>query len=456
MEPIPDMGAQADRFKQAVREAVEAPGFDTAEFVTRLCARRVANDRDWLRRCDEGHKLKEPIKTRYERIADRLVKKLEAAGADERAQQDAKDRIMRAICASGDLEQKAWDKATAGAETMTMASFMAYAVFIALDRAFLAAPEALLFEIDHAKHAHEPLAALARIGPPAGAFAPLLIERLDHIVNNRDGGKYGFAGAAALGSVGRDNPAVVDAMIQRLRSPHEAIRAAAADTLAHMGTNVAGREGEILSLLHEMFDRGGIGWFMSVRAVASVGRHDRESRRRVIDLARPRPPRIVRPEFPHGEYDEVMHERGVAIDAIGAFLTDHPDECVPVLIEGISSFDEYDPDECYSGPHGRIAGAIERFGPRAGTEAAIALAQHLVADEHDYPKAICFALAAIGPQAAGALPLLEELCRKTEGGQPDPEELVDDPEPDKHSYYAAWAIWRIKRSMSDSSAGQSS
>src|SRR5205823_5049287 len=39
IEPIPDISAQAERFKPAVRDAVEARGFDTADFVSRLCAR---------------------------------------------------------------------------------------------------------------------------------------------------------------------------------------------------------------------------------------------------------------------------------------------------------------------------------------------------------------------------------------------------------------------------------
>src|SRR4051812_3028602 len=56
-DPIPDMAAQAERFKQAVRDAVESPGFDAADFVSRLCARRVANNRDWLHRCDEARRM---------------------------------------------------------------------------------------------------------------------------------------------------------------------------------------------------------------------------------------------------------------------------------------------------------------------------------------------------------------------------------------------------------------
>jgi hypothetical protein len=230
-----------------------------------------------------------------------------------------------------------------------------------------------------------------------------------------------------------------------LRSPHDAIRAAAADTLSYLGTNVGGREPEILPLLHDLFDRGGGNDLWAyVRAVASVGRNDPASRRRIVDLARPRPPRLSEPGYQGYRHDLTMGERGIAIDAM-RYLADYPDECIPVLIDAIDTFEEYDPDECYDGPIGRVSAALERFGPRAGSEAAVALASHLNDNEDDFPKAICLALAAMGSAAVPTLPLLEQFCRNRPGAEWEP--CSDESEPDKHSFTGAWAIHQIRKSL---------
>jgi hypothetical protein len=442
-DPIPDMAAQAERFKQAVRDAVETPGFDTAEFVSRLCARRVANNRDWLRRCEEARKMREPAEAQYERIAERLVKRMNAAGISSEAREAATRRVTRAILASCEHDQRNWERATAGAEAMTMASFMAYAVFVALDRAFLAAPESLLFVLDHSNHPHDALAAIQRIGPPAIAFAPLLIERMDHLAEKGEAEEIhrGYDAAAGLGSVGRDNAGVVEAMIQRLRSPHESIRAAAADTLSHLGTNVAGRQAEILPRLHELFDKRTGELWAFVGAVASVGRHEPASRRRIVDLARARPPRLSEPGYKGYRHDLTMGERGVAIDAM-RYLTDYPDECIPVLIDAIDTFEEYDPDECYDGPLGRISEAIGRFGPRAAGDVAVALARHLGDGEDELPRAILSAMEAIGPAAAPALPMIEAFRLKHAGEEPLPDRGTTDPRKDDDP--VGWVIHRIR------------
>ena len=52
---------------------------------------------------------------------------------------------------------------------------------------------------------------LERIGPPAIGFAPALIQRMERSAY------YSFDGAKALGSIGRDDPCVVEALLQWLR-----------------------------------------------------------------------------------------------------------------------------------------------------------------------------------------------------------------------------------------------
>jgi hypothetical protein len=284
------------------------------------------------------------------------------------------------------------------AEAMSSASHASHAVFNALGGELLAAPEGLQLLLEHRRESYQALEALARIGPSAIAFAPQLIERMDHQPSD---GTYRFDGAEALGSIGRGHGGIVDAMLERLRSSEAAVRAAAAATLAVVGTDVAGRTAAILARLHEMFDANDMA---ALGAMASVGRDDPSSRRRVIDLARPRPPQMKASTY--GEMqDAVMFERGHAIYAMTHF-TAYPGECVPVLIEAIDTFEEYNPDETYAGPVARVANALARFGPAAGA-AALPLSRHLQDRGWDFPRAVLAALSAVGPAATGALPALE-------------------------------------------------
>jgi hypothetical protein len=112
----------------------------------------------------------------------------------------------------------------------------------------------------------------------------------------------------------------------------------------------------------------------------------------VIGLARPRPAHLVGAEDGPA-FDQTMVERGAAIDAM-QYLVEHPDECMPVLIECIESFEEYDPDWEYYGPVARVARALELFGP-AASEAAPILAGKLGQSDAAAPRAIRAALAAI-------------------------------------------------------------
>ena len=55
--------------------------------------------------------------------------------------------------------------------------------------------------------------AVERIGPPAADFAPVLFKELDAQEH-----MYSFEGAQALGSIGRDDPDVIDGLLRRLHS----------------------------------------------------------------------------------------------------------------------------------------------------------------------------------------------------------------------------------------------
>lgn len=44
------------------------------------------------------------------------------------------------------------------------------------------------------------------------------------------------------------------------------------------------------------------------------------------------------------------------------YFTAYPDECLPVLIEALETFEEFDPDEGYYGCHSRVSNLIALFG----------------------------------------------------------------------------------------------
>ncbi len=438
LDPIPDLVGQMGRFNYAVREALAKPSFDTAEFVRRLCAYRVAASDDWSRRVDGA--IRDHDEPQYDRIAERLVRRINTSG-DAAVKAEASNRLARALAAITARECRVDQEAYADAESMTSASMMSYAIFNTLDREFLAAPEALQLILEHRRQAHDAMKALVRIGPPAIAFAPHLLEQIDHLPSRPN--YYAFDGAAALGAIGRGHAGIVDAVIERLRQPEPLRRAAAAETLEHMGTDVAGRGEIVLPLLHAMLDeQEATTWWSVARAVASVGRDDPRSRRRIIDLARARPPEWAEvADFPDQKYDRVMHERGVAIDAMVCFA-DYPDECVPVLIDAIETFEEYDPDQTYTGPIGRVSHVLASFGPAAGA-AALPLARKLDAEPGEFPRAILDALMAMGSAAREAVPLLK--AYRTRTADADEEPLVDWRRlvPDKDVDPVGWGLRQI-------------
>ncbi len=156
---------------------------------------------------------------------------------------------------------------------------------------------------------------------------------------------------------------------------------------------------------------------------ASRGRHLPEVRQRLIHLASDRSADVPRAAaFALPPADQIMVERGCALDTLRLFH-DHADECLPVLIEAVNSFEEYDPDWCYNGPLGRISAALAAFGENAGPAAAT-LAVHLNDEEDAFPQAILEALQAIGPAAYEALPMLHAFREKRWSMD------VDEPMPD--------------------------
>lgn len=146
------------------------------------------------------------------------------------------------------------------------------------------------------------------------------------------------------------------------------------------------------------------------------------------------------PGYPNMAYDQTLHARGTALSALNCF-TEYPEECLPVLIEAMHSFEEFDPDECYHGPQSRIAGVVVKFGPKASSAVA-SLIQHLEDDPEQVPTSLLEALVSIGPAAKAALPALRELQVKF--ADPDEDPKHDGSPIAKHEDLIGWAIQQFE------------
>ena len=397
---------QSERFHSAVRDAVAASEFPTADFVRRLILYRIAIHQDWLQRVDDSQ-LRRRSESESDEYINRIVRRLEAAG-DDVERTEAAGRLCRWFCASVRRGVKADEDIYKGAEAMGPAGMASHLVFDSLDVALLADRPGLRAMLGDGDRRFEALQALERIGSPALDFAPSLIARLD-----AEKTPYWFDAAKALGTIGRDDPAVVDALLTRLGSRSEAVAAGAAACLAWAGPPLAGRVDEAVGLLLEAARRPESG-LAFIEALASVGRDREDALERVLELAEPKPPRWIDDEgFPEHRFDQTMYDRGVAIVALRHFRG-FVDRVIPTLIAAIDTFEEYDPDYQYAGEHERICRTLSEFGPDAAS-AVPKLAAYLdqwrqrPEDGDDYPRAIFEALAAIGPAAAMALPVLEAI-----------------------------------------------
>lgn len=413
---------QSERFRDAIRSAVQSPGFDAHDFVRKLILYRMALQADWHRRVDEDFG-RENAPNIYE---ERLLQRAQAADGDKERTEVLR-RYLRWVCASFARDVKRSKDIYAGAESMTPPAFMAAMVFQSLDVALLAdRPGLYAMLADKDTWMRDDAAkALARIGPAAVDFAPFFFAELD-----AEQSPHGFRNAHALGSIGRDDPDVIDGLLRRLRSASMAVRSGAAEALSCAGPPLAGRLEVALDLLLTASSIPEL-VYTAIPALASVGRNSEVALHRVLEVAKPRPPRWQTvPDFPDHKSDEVMGERGTAISSLHYFKR-FADKVVPVLVDALDSFEEYDPDWSYGGEHGRVCHALESFGPLAAP-AVPWIVRFLEQwptrseDDREWPNDLFRLLAAIGPAAADALPALEQLCAWQESEESPPAELDPD------------------------------
>jgi len=84
-------------------------------------------------------------------------------------------------------------------------------VFDALDHPLLDDRDGLWRMLRHKPLFRDAAQALARIGPAAVDFAGFLLDQLDAHAT-----EFNYLGAPALGSIGRNDPAVIDGLLARV------------------------------------------------------------------------------------------------------------------------------------------------------------------------------------------------------------------------------------------------
>jgi hypothetical protein len=406
-DEAPDSDADADAWRRAVREAVERPDFPRRPFFVAAAANIVGAHAKWMANWKKS-----------DAELDRVLDKIEARvgpGATPAERATAVRRRGRAISAS--LRR---DNARTPNEALSMANMVVGWVIEAAGPALLEAPEVLWMLLDSQSHAFLATKALERIGPPA---APLF---LDWLMSKLEEAEGWFNEQAALVSVCREDPRALTRIMEILESAADAPGEApahpdaspgfhtyfyradkvwpAAGVLAGLGPSArtAPEVGErviptLLRLTHSPHPGHRAA---AAHAIGHVGKGlDDGSLRPLVD-------RMLELTEDH------PWVAGRAIDALG-HLAAEPERVVPRLVELFDNFEEFNPDEAYSGRHARVCRALEGIGPAAAPAVGRLVAElrrEVPREEAEGSVDLLLALGAIGPAAAAeALPLLKQL-----------------------------------------------
>lgn len=371
------------------------------------------------------------VQMRRARVESRRATKLEDAFFDSDADDD-QDRAFEQLKARK-AEHHAGKLANSfGDRTLHQVIEHAGAVLMRV-------PDVVRKAIRHEATADTFAKAVESLGPSAVVFAPDLIAQLDSSLADERARKW-FRYPSALAAVGRENAATVAALEHRLLSPNGAIRGGAAQTLERMGDAAARRSPTLVETLKRL---SAPPRYELLASLASVGRNRRDVLEIVLEAARPAPPRMISPpQFPRYQNDETMHVRGTALEAL-AYFPSFPERAVPVLVDALATFEEYDPDWGYErGNHGRVVHSLSRFAPDAAAAAVPALVERLRGPDGETDWRIVKYLGEIGPPARGALDALIALRAGLNDVRdvPDPTGEGIDPVMDP----LRWAIWRVQ------------
>jgi hypothetical protein len=403
---------------RVVSAAVGKDDFDLIGFARRLCAMRIAFSRDYYRR---GEEMKSTSRLRG--MPDPRPTAVTQVDVDVDAISDVAHRELWKLVSRYTETSLAREirnpRPYLDAEHLAPTGLAAGWIFSRLGSELLAAPEGLTAMLAEPKLRPEALEAIDRAGPAAISFASRFLAELDALPRETDNMHRYFDAYRALGSVSRGHPTVIDALLARLDHPDASIRQSVAFALRHADGKLCGRNAAAVEKLQRAWATPeGLPEVLDLQSLASIGRDDAAIRARVASqLQLQQAPLAADNAYPRERYNWVMVHRGYAIEAT-AYLTAYPGEFVPLLIEAMETFEEYDEDEGHNGACERIARALGRFGPGAAA-AAVPLALWISRDrDGDFPRAILDALGKIGPAARDALPLLDAYRRATAGDEP--------------------------------------
>jgi hypothetical protein len=274
------------------------------------------------------------------------------------------------------------------------------------------------------------------MGAAALPFADDLFSLLD--ASDDEDGRF-FNGVKILGVLAQTDKRIAQEVVARLNSGRPTIRHAAVSALDRSGDELALPLDPVVTSLRRLADDAETR-LPALAALASVGRGRADVVEQVLAAARPRPPRWRHyPDHSEYRYDEVMFERGTAIRS-ARHLTAFAERVVPMLVDALDTFEEYDPDWDYHlGDHGRTLASLRAFGPAART-AVPGLLKHLRNPDGTLDLEVLNVLGEMGPAAAESLPALRRLHAEENPDTPVPENPED---LDKDGDRLSWAIWMI-------------
>lgn len=384
-----DPGAQMQRFAHAVRETVEGPEFPKASFVRRLLLYLLGLQRGW----QEMEKQLSFRDEKLQALEGRLIEQM-LTSQDTAERERAIKRFGRLFCAALARD----DQRTRESEMFEPPGTMASTVFDALDTALLEAGDLLHEMLSDRGLRYKAVKALERLGPAAAPFVPDLLERMER--------GHGFDGQKVLGAAARSEPALAEMLVDRLSRGSEAAQIAAARSLEVAGPAIGeSLIDEAIGVLRGLVLVPESSWYAR-ETLASLGREREDILEELLAAAAPKPPRMQ--TFQYGSYDAVMYERGAALVVLRCF-TRFPERVVPVLVDAIDTFEEYDPDWVNQGEHERVTSSLRAFGTLAAELAPPVLARHVRQLGGDVDWDVVRLLGEIGPAAKVALPVLHEL-----------------------------------------------
>ncbi len=379
---FPDPDLQRKAFGEAVRAVVNSPDFPATIFLGRLMRRIMKVSDSWSDQVDRESK-------RFNKVADKIVAKMQTAETEKEMAKYTR-LLARATC-SGSTCNKPLH------EAFSMHHFAANFVFDQLGMELLKDIETFKMMLNHKQKRWNAISAIGRMGPEAAPlFADYLLENISPVET-----------AAVIAG----NKELIGRLAEIIRNGTKHKQAEAIITAENLGNGAAKICPALFDEVYKAMDSDDDAVRLTALcAIASLG----ADRPEIVEL-------IVNKLKTND-----MCQRGSTIMALKHF-TAFPSIAVPVLIEELDSFEEYDSDWEYGGKHERVTHVLGKFGMNSlpALPKLIGILEKAEVGE-DFPKDVVNLIASFGPAAKEALPALKELARKYNYGD---EELKDDFDP---------------------------